>query len=181
VFHTNSSDFYTLEQLAQPPPVWVVSKGPMLRYFVRLCLSFPSLGPNSYIPVSFLVDSGAVDDVYWSAQAQELLRPHFTFAFPAKGAARGGDSTKPKSQGMLAHLCSCGIQFPVRFRETTPSLQPLNVLGVRFLMKFPMVAKTLPDGSTAYVLSNLQSRVLQVLYSPLDEKDKDCEVDQNEE
>lgn len=180
MFHTNSSDFYTLEQLAQPPPVWVVSKGPMLRYFVRLCLSFPGLGPNSYIPVSFLVDSGAVDDVYWSAQAQELLRPHFTFAFAGKGAASGRGPSKLASPSMLMHMCSCGMQFPVRFRETTPSLQPLNVLGVRFLMKFPMVAKTLPDGSTAYVLSNLQSRVLQVLHTPSDDEGKDCEVDQNE-
>jgi len=142
-------------------PVWIVNNGPIMRYFVRLCIQFPGFPAGHYVPVTFLVDSSAIDDMHWSAKAQEMLAPYFRFDFVQRDARKCGvygAQTPP----MVMQMRSGDKQFPVHFRQTPSSMEPLNIIGLRFLKKFAMALRQHSDGSASFVLENLQSSVLEV-------------------
>jgi hypothetical protein len=87
---------------------------------------------EKYMPMSFIIDTGAVHPIYFGDVGMRLMEEHQLLKFDDAG------SDVVRLQLMDGTECS------VNYRATPSENNPANVIGLRFLLRFGFVV----DGST---------------------------------
>jgi hypothetical protein len=123
---------YILQKDVVKPEFWTMKTGSMFRYMFRMCWRCHNYG---YMPITFLVDTGAMESLYLCKEAIDTLRL-------LKVLTQDDDS-----KHMFVTLCRRGDgtcerpeqAYRVRCYPTPKAYEPANIVGLRFVQRFGFV------------------------------------------
>ena len=120
-------DDYTLQDAPIQPSFTVNQRQGRARLIFRISWKTG----NKYLPMSFIVNTGAVQPIYFGTVAMSQMEAHRLLFLDNAGS----DIVK-----LHRPACECSIHY----RETPKVYDPINIIGLRFLLRFGIVM----DGST---------------------------------